>query len=152
MAQMKPFEEQLNAVIVDTYRSILKVEETILKRSDKIDLSINEMHMLEAVGKGKDRRRTISELAEELNITLPSVTVAINKLMKKGYVEKVRGEEDGRIVYVSLTRMGKKIDSVHRYFHESMVRSIIRDMTEEEQQILYKGVMKLDQFLKDQLK
>ncbi|WP_296628562.1 MarR family transcriptional regulator [uncultured Negativibacillus sp.] len=149
---MKPFEEQLNAVIVDTYRSILKVEETILKRSDKIDLSINEMHMLEAVGKGKDRRRTISELAEELNITLPSVTVAINKLMKKGYVEKVRGEEDGRIVYVSLTRMGKKIDSVHRYFHESMVRSIIRDMTEEEQQILYKGVMKLDQFLKDQLK
>ena len=149
---MKPFEEQLNAVIVDTYRSILKVEETILKRSDKIDLSINEMHMLEAVGKGKDRRRTISELAEELNITLPSVTVAINKLMKKGYAEKVRGEEDGRIVYVSLTRMGKKIDSVHRYFHESMVRSIIRDMTEEEQQILYKGVMKLDQFLKDQLK
>ena len=149
---MKPFEEQLNAVIVDTYRSILKVEETILKRSDKIDLSINEMHMLEAVGKGKNRRRTISELAEELNITLPSVTVAINKLMKKGYVEKVRGEEDGRIVYVSLTRMGKKIDSVHRYFHESMVRSIIRDMTEEEQQILYKGVMKLDQFLKDQLK
>ena len=149
---MKPFEEQLNAVIVDTYRSILKVEETILKRSDKIDLSINEMHMLEAVGKGKDRRRTISELAEELNITLPSVTVAINKLMKKGYVERVRGEEDGRIVYVSLTRMGKKIDSVHRYFHESMVRSIIRDMTEEEQQILYKGVMKLDQFLKDQLK
>lgn len=149
---MKPFEEQLNAVIVDTYRSILKVEETILKRSDKIDLSINEMHMLEAVGKGKNHRRTISELAEELNITLPSVTVAINKLMKKGYVEKVRGEEDGRIVYVSLTRMGKKIDSVHRYFHESMVRSIIRDMTEEEQQILYKGVMKLDQFLKDQLK
>ena len=149
---MKPFEEQLNAVIVDTYRSILKVEETILKRSDKIDLSINEMHMLEAVGKGKDRRRTISELAEELNITLSSVTVAVNKLMKKGYVEKVRGEEDGRIVYVSLTRMGKKIDSVHRYFHESMVRSIIRDMTEEEQQILYKGVMKLDQFLKDQLK
>ena len=149
---MKPFEEQLNAVIVDTYRSILKVEETILKRSDKIDLSISEIHMLEAVGRGKDRRRTISELAEEMNITLPSVTVAINKLMKKGYVEKIRGEEDGRIVYVSLTRMGRKIDAVHRYFHESMVRSIIRDITEEEQQILYKGVMKLDQFLKDQLK
>ena len=124
---MKPFEEQLNAVIVDTYRSILKVEETILKRSDKIDLTINEMHLIESVGKGN------------------------NKLMKKGYVEKIRSEEDARIVYVSLTRMGKKIDSVHRYFHESMVRSIIRDMSEEEQQALYKGIMKLDQFLKEQL-
>lgn len=149
---MKPFEEQLNEVIVDTYRSILRVEENILKRSDQTDLSISEIHMHEAVGKGKDRRRTISELAEVLNITLPSVTVAINKLMKKGYVEKVRGEEDGRIVYVSLTRQGRRIDSAHRYFHESMVRSIIRDMTESEMQALYKGVMKLDAFLKEQLK
>ena len=149
---MKPFEEQLNEVIVDTYRSILRVEENILKRSDQTDLSISEIHMLEAVGKGKDRRRTISELAEVLNITLPSVTVAINKLMKKGYVEKVRGEEDGRIVYVSLTRQGRRIDSAHRYFHEYMVRSIIRDMTESEMQALYKGVMKLDTFLKEQLK
>ena len=149
---MKPFEEQLNEVIVDTYRSILRVEENILKRSDQTDLSISEIHMLEAVGKGKDRRRTISELAEVLNITLPSVTVAINKLMKKGYVEKVRGEEDGRIVYVSLTRQGRRIDSAHRYYHESMVRSIIRDMTESEMQALYKGVMKLDTFLKEQLK
>lgn len=149
---MKPFEEQLNEVIVDTYRSILRVEENILKRSDQTDLSISEIHMLEAVGKGKDRRRTISELAEVLNITQPSVTVAINKLMKKGYVEKVRGEEDGRIVYVSLTRQGRRIDSAHRYFHESMVRSIIRDMTESEMQALYKGVMKLDAFLKEQLK
>ena len=149
---MKPFEEQLNEVIVDTYRSILRVEENILKRSDQTDLSISEIHMLEAVGKGKDRRRTISELAEVLNITLPSVTVAINKLMKKGDVEKVRGEEDGRIVYVSLTRQGRRIDSAHRYFHESMVRSIIRDMTESEMQALYKGVMKLDTFLKEQLK
>ena len=149
---MKPFEEQLNEVIVDTYRSILRVEENILKRSDQTDLSISEIHMLEAVGKGKDRRRTISELAEVLNITLPSETVAITKLMKKGYVEKVRGEEDGRIVYVSLTRQGRRIDSAHRYFHESMVRSIIRDMTESEMQALYKGVMKLDTFLKEQLK
>ncbi len=149
---MKPFEEQLNEVIVDTYRSILRVEENILKRSEQTELCLSEIHMLEAVGKGKDRRRTISELAEVLNITLPSVTVAINKLMKKGYVEKVRGEEDGRIVYVSLTRQGRRIDSAHRYFHESMVRSIIRDMTESEMQALYKGVMKLDAFLKEQLK
>ena len=149
---MKPFEEELPVVIVETYRSILRVEENILMRSDQTDLSISEIHMLEAVGKGKDRRRTISELAEVLNITLPSVTVAINKLMKKGYVEKVRGEEDGRIVYVSLTRQGRRIDSAHRYFHESMVRSIIRDMTESEMQALYKGVMKLDTFLKEQLK
>ncbi len=148
---MKPLEEQLNDLIVDAYRSILKVEETILKRSDNIDLSINEMHMLEAVGKGKNKPKTISEIAEDLGITLPSVTVAINKLVKKGYVEKLRGEEDGRIVYVTLTKQGRKIDSVHRYFHESMVRSIISGMSEQEQQVLYQGILKLDLFLKKKI-
>ena len=59
---MKPFEEQLNAVIVDTYRSILKVEETILKRSDKIDLTINEMHLIESVGKGKNNKEPFRKL------------------------------------------------------------------------------------------
>lgn len=148
---MKPLEEQLNDLIVDAYRSILKVEETILKRTDNIDLSINEMHMLEAVGKGKNKPKTISEIAEDLGITLPSVTVAINKLVKKGYVEKLRGEEDARIVYVTLTKQGKKIDSVHRYFHESMVRSIISGMSEQEQQVLYQGILKLDLFLKKKI-
>ena len=148
---MKPLEEQLNDLIVDAYRSILKVEETILKRSDNIDLSINEMHMLEAVGKGKNKPKTISEIAEDLGITLPSVTVAINKLVKKGYVEKLRGEEDARIVYVTLTKQGKKIDSVHRYFHESMVRSIISGMSEQEQQVLYQGILKLDLFLQKKI-
>ena len=148
---MKPLEEQLNDLIVDAYRSILRVEEAILKRSDSIDLSINEMHMLEAVGKGKNKPKTISEIAEDLGITLPSVTVAINKLVKKGYVEKLRGEEDARIVYVTLTKQGKKIDSVHRYFHESMVRSIISGMSEQEQQVLYQGILKLDLFLKKKI-
>ena len=148
---MKPLEEQLIDLIVDAYPPILKVEDTILKRSDNIDLSINEMHMLEAVGKGKNKPKTISEIAEDLGITLPSVTVAINKLVKKGYVEKLRGEEDARIVYVTLTKQGKKIDSVHRYFHESMVRSIISGMSEQEQQVLYQGILKLDLFLKKKI-
>ena len=148
---MKPLEEQLNDLIVDAYRSILRVEETILKRSDSIDLSINEMHMLEAVGKGKNKPKTISEIAEDLGITLPSVTVAINKLVKKGYVEKLRGEEDARIVYVTLTKQGKKIDSVHRYLHGSMVRRIISGMSEQEQQVLYQGILKLDLFLKKKI-
>lgn len=145
---MDEFSARLNDLIVDTYRSVLKVEESMLKNSHGIDLSISEIHMLEAVGRGEGHRRTISGLAEDLDITLPSVTVAINKLLKKGYVEKVRGEQDGRTVYVSLTRKGKKMDSVHRYFHENMVRSIISGMTEEEKQALYCGIQKLDAFLK----
>lgn len=46
-------------------------------------MSISELHLVEAVGKCGGEGRTISGIAKELDITLPSVTVAINKLMKK---------------------------------------------------------------------
>lgn len=148
---MEEFAQKFNDLLVDVYRCILQVEEKMLQSAKDFNLSINEMHMVEAVGRGENHCRTISGLAEDMNITLPSVTVAINKLLKKGYVEKVRGEEDGRNVYVSLTKSGRKINAMHQYFHTSMVHSVLTDMTEEERQALLQGVLKLDSFLKGKI-
>lgn len=142
------FEKELNDLLVDTFRSILKVEEDTLKQS-KVDLSISELHLLEAVGKNQEEGRTISEIAQEMDITLPSVTVAINKLSKKGYVQKVRNSQDGRMVFVTLTKQGCKMDHVHRYFHEQMVRKVSAGLSEEEKRILALGIAKLDRFFKE---
>ena len=100
---MDAFSRELNILLVDTFRSILKMEERMLKDGSGIDLSIHEMHVLEAVGQGS-RPRTISDIARDLDITLPSATIAINKLARKGYVEKSRGTSDKRQVLVTLTR------------------------------------------------
>ena len=64
--------------------------------------------MIEAVGKGEDEGRTVSEIADAMNITRPTATVAINKLEKRGYLEKKTGNEDGRTVRVTLTRGGNE--------------------------------------------
>jgi len=54
------FSSQLNAVLVDTFNNILKFEENLLKQSTNIDLSINEMHLIEHVGKNKNDGRTVA--------------------------------------------------------------------------------------------
>jgi len=146
---MKELDRELNTILVDTFRSILKVEEAALKRDELADLSISEMHLLEAIGKSPDGR-TVSDIASELMVTLPSVTVAINKLAKKGCVEKFKSNHDGRVVYVRLTKLGKKIDSVHRYFHQQMIRAISSRLEEEEKAVLYKGVKALNEFFRVQ--
>lgn len=148
---MDLFSEQLNDILVDTFRTILKVEEQLIKSSGKIDLSISELHLIESVGKNKEKGKTISDIADDLNITLPSVTVAINKLVRKGYVQKVKCENDGRVVYVSLTKLGKKMDAVHQYFHITMVRSVSKDLLEEEKNAMLKGIVKLNDFFKKKL-
>ncbi len=143
---MNEFDIELNKVLVDTFRSILKVEELSLKNKGLKDLSISEMHLLEAVGKNGDKGRTAGDIAAELNITPPSVTIAINKLEKKGYVQKNKSSEDGRMVFIALTRLGKKIDSVHRYFHEQMIRTIGKELSSAEKQIFLKGLRGINAF------
>jgi DNA-binding MarR family transcriptional regulator len=135
---MDHFAEQLNNLLVDTFRNILKVEQELVQRSGT-NLSISELHMLEAVGKDRIKGRTISDLAGDMDISPPSVTIAGNKLQNKGYVTKDKCENDGRVVYVKLTKLGSKTNAAHQFFHQSLVRSLVKDLAPEEQQAMYKG-------------
>jgi len=146
-----PFSSQLNEILIDTYNNILNVEEDLLKHSTNIDLSINEMHLIESVGKNKNDGKTISDLARSLNITLPSVTIAINKLVKKNYVKKEKSNTDGRMVIVRLTDKGRRIDRIHQYFHNKMVKEISKEMTNHEKEVLIHGMEKLNGFFKKKL-
>ena len=143
---MEDFSTQLNVLLVDTFNSILRMEESMLKSDGGANLSIGEMHLLEAVGKGDPEGCTISSLARERSVTLPSVTVAVNKLVKKGYVEKQRCEEDSRSVRVRLTQQGRRAERMHSYFHEKMVEAVAKSLEEDEKSVLLKGIIKLNDF------
>lgn len=148
---MDAFSQELNDLLTDAFWSVLKIEEQAANTVANGDLSISEMHMLEAVSKDEEYGRTISELAADQQITLSSVTIAINKLVKKGYVEKVRHEQDGRQVFVKLTKMGRKVNAGHLYFHENMVRNVSEGMSEEEKEVLVKAMKNLNKFFKRKL-
>ena len=137
---------EINDILVDTFRSILRYEEAALKKLERIDLSISEVHLLEAVGKGQNEPKSIGGLAAALGITPPSVTAAINKLVKKGYVEKLRGEHDARVVNVLLTHQGQKVDMAHRYFHEKMVRTVVKTLSEQEKEAMLHAITNLNAF------
>ena len=126
----------------------MKIEEQALKKSDNIGLSMSEIHMIEAVGKAGDSGAKLSDIAEDLSITLPSVTISINKLSGKGFIEKIRHTGDGRVVFASLTEQGKRIERAHRYFHERLVNTVTKDLSEQEKNDLLKGVNKLNSFFK----
>ena len=144
---MDTFEKKLNTLLIKTFRDIQRVEELILQRSDP-NLSINEVHLIEAIRKGAGRSRTVSEIASDLRIAVPSATVAVNKLVRKGYLYKVKDTEDGRSVRVNLTREGEKIYRLHWYFHLKLVREAAEDLTEEEKEALIVGVQNIDDFFK----
>jgi len=135
----------INQYLVSIFNDILTIEEAELQRSMFSDISIKEMHTIEAIG--MYRKKTSSEVAKELMITVGTLTVAINNLEKKGYVERIRSDDDRRVVKLSLTKKGKLVFRVHQSFHREMVKNILGDMDENEAGALLKALKNLHVYL-----
>jgi len=145
---MNDFEKNLNTILVDTFNTILKYEESALKTIASIPLTVAEAHMLEAIQKNGGVT-TVSDLAARLSISLPTTTVAVKRLEKKGFVTKMPSSVDGRSFVISLTDLGKKVDRAHSLFHLKMVKSISREFDEAQQEALLTAIEKLNSFFKE---
>ena len=140
----------INDLLVETFNDILQIEMKALKKGVLNDLSITEIHTIDAIGMYE--YRTMTEVSQDLKITLGTLTTAINKLHKKGYVDRKRGEEDRRSVMIALTRKGKIAYRIHDKFHSQMVQATINGLNSEEEEVLIKSLEKLNNFFKVEYK
>ena len=138
--------ETVNDVLVKLFNEIMDVEERALLTSEYKDISVNDMHVIEAIGIGEPKN--MSSIARELSVTVGTLTIAMNSLVKKGYVERSRGLEDRRVVYISLSERGRKAYGHHARFHREMIESLTSDLSEDEMQTLVKALMKLNQWFR----
>lgn len=143
---MKRNEEILNSLFVEVFNDILLIEQKTLRTGILSDLSVTEIHTIEAIG--YKTSRTMSEVASDLNITVGTLTTAVNKLIKKEYVSRKRIESDRRVVLIELTKKGRLAHRLHERFHRQMVNETLNSMTEEEAMALGKALFNMTTFFK----
>ncbi|MEG0671800.1 MarR family transcriptional regulator [Clostridium sp.] len=136
----------INELLVDLFNDILVIEQNAIKDGDFNDISITEIHTIEAIGMYSSK--TMGEVAQALDITVGTLTIAINNLLKKGYVHRERSEIDRRVVLIELTRRGKIVYRIHEKFHSDMIRETIAGLTEDEEQVLVHSLEKVSKFFK----
>ena len=68
-------------------------------------------------------------IANKLKVTVGSLTIAINRLVQKGYLLRTRHEMDHRIILVSTTQKGKKVLKAHDKFHEDILGLVLEGVT-----------------------
>jgi len=134
----------LNSILVNLFNDILNIEEKALITEEFKGISVTDMHIIEAIGVME--QRTMSKIAKTLGVTMGTLTIGVNGLVKKGYVERNRSQKDRRIVYASLTVKGKAAYVHHMRFHKDMNNSVIDGVNEEEAEILTKTLKKLEDF------
>ena len=131
----------LNTLLVDLFNDILKIEASVLKEGEFNDLSVTEMHIIEAIG--LDREMTMTEVARDLEITVGTLTTAINRLIKKEYVER------RRVVLIKLTEKGDEAFKSHADFHDDMIKSIMKELPKDEEEILITALKKMVNFFEE---
>lgn len=137
----------LNDVLVNLFRDIMELEEQAIITQEYQDITNNDMHVIEAIGTGAPKN--MSSIARELSVTVGTLTIAMNSLVKKGYVVRERGQEDRRVVYISLSDRGRKAFEHHAQFHREMIDGVTEDLSEEEMRVLVKALSRLDGWFRE---
>ncbi|PHV69287.1 MarR family transcriptional regulator [Sporanaerobium hydrogeniformans] len=137
----------INELLVELFNDILTIEKEALQSGPFKDLSITEMHVLEAIGMHK---KTMTDVASQLGVTVGTLTTSVNRLVKKEYVIRTRSEEDRRIVHIELSRKGKLAYRLHEKFHTDMVKTMTDKLSDEDNEVLIASLNRLSQFFKEQ--
>ncbi|MCI7813007.1 MAG: MarR family transcriptional regulator [Lachnospiraceae bacterium] len=136
--------DTLNHLLVELFRDIMNIEEKAVITPEFKDITNNDMHIIEAIG--RTEQKNMSAIAKSLSVTVGTLTIAINNLVKKGYVHRVRSEKDRRVVLISLTEKGRKAFDHHKRFHERMIDAAMNEIPNEEMDILVKALKNLTEF------
>ena len=112
--------KEFKIILVKLFNDILDYEESVLRASE----------------------------LKELAVTIGTLTISINSLVRKGYVIKERSEKDKRVVFVNLSSKGEAAFSRNEELYDQMVNSMLEDLEDNEMDILMKSLLKVNRCIK----
>ena len=139
--------KEVNDTLLKLFNEVTGLEQRVVITGEFKNISNNDMHIIEAIG--IDEPKTMSTVAKNMRVTVGTLTIAINSLVKKGYVERSRSEEDRRVVLVSLTELGERAYHHHAKYHHDMIQATVTGLTHEEVTILIKALSNLSIYFND---
>jgi len=122
--------EKMVELIAKFSRVIGQLEEAAKEQFNFSDLTLTQMNYLETIS--QLHNPNLTELSTELSLTKPTVKVAIDKLIEKDYIYRVKSDEDRRSAHLHLTEKGKLINQMHDEAHKRMVDLIGKNLGKTE--------------------
>jgi DNA-binding MarR family transcriptional regulator len=122
--------EKLVELIAKFSWVIGQLEESAKEKFNFSDLTLTQMNYLETIS--QLHNPNLTELSIELSLTKPTVKVAIDKLIEKDYIYRIKSDEDRRSAHLHLTEKGKVINQMHDEAHQRMVELIKNNLGKPE--------------------
>ena len=140
-------------MILDRYMSIFlhgaKSISTLMSQQfmEREELSVEQFTLVRLLYMHGTLRS--SELAEQLLVHKSAITVKVEKLVKKGLVERRRDEDDRRNVYLSLSNEGRGLYEELEKKIEMFIEDIARHIPEKEMESFLNVYEKIAEYIEN---
>ena len=132
-------------MITDNLKKFLFPEEWLA-----IDLKLSKTELFALLYLTRKEQTTMSELADTIGVPMSTATGLVDRLVRKSYVQRVRSEEDRRIVMLALTEKGERLVDEFKDIMSRYMSRIMEGLTKEEQQQLMAIALKVFRNLQEQ--
>jgi len=107
-----------------------EIEIRVIEKSEFSKLTHKQIYYLFVID--EMHNPTLTELAQRLDLSKPSVTAIVTRLIDAGYITKVQSDEDHRCAHLHMTRHGSKISRIHDQIHQIIAEYLIKNLTSAE--------------------
>jgi DNA-binding MarR family transcriptional regulator len=94
--------------------------------------------------------RSMSSLAKEYSMTKSNITVLVDDMENKGYLARVRSEEDRRVIMITLTERGKAFFESFLANFSKLISTFIKKVGSEDLAIITEGFERITRIVIDE--
>jgi len=131
-------QETLDAVLAELNQISFRDFQGALKRFHEGTLSLVHLNLLMLLR--FNGPLTMSRLAEMLDVSVASATGIVDRMEKKGVIERRRSDEDRRVVQVYVTEKGEQVFTQMQAERQANMMKMISKITDSDLKALLKGL------------
>lgn len=125
--------EDLFELVFDNLKRFVFPEEWLA-----VDLEMSKQDLFSIMIVGRQGETTMSQLSDQMNMPMSTATGIVDRLVKKGYVQRGRSEADRRIVAITLTDKGRTFTEQMKTNISGYIKRAYDALDEEERQYLFR--------------
>ncbi len=99
-----------------------------------LDLTLGQLRFLHALNRAG--ALSMGHVAEQLGVTLTTASQFVNRLERRGYVERIHRDDDRRVVECRLTDRGGEITAAMRGMQREVLGALLANLKPRELKVL----------------
>ena len=94
----------------------------------------------------------LSQLASHMGVTVSTMSLAVDRLVRQGYVVRDRAESDARVRHVRLTPAGERLRAAQKVLEPRLVRAVLSRLSPADRRDALRGLELLGAAAREQTK